>query len=79
MGVNDHYPIENFGQVSDNLDILHTAAMNILKGATTGNFELIEQSQIDIERACKILKALHNKHLKRDEFPQAEYLRRNFF
>ena len=67
MTIQNHYLEENYEQVTDNLDELHKSAMNILKGATTGNFDLIEQSQVQIERSRKILKALCKKKVFRDE------------
>ncbi|MGM8213536.1 hypothetical protein ACLIBH_12235 [Virgibacillus sp. W0430] len=73
MAIEDHYLTEDLEQVSDNLEVLHTSAMNVLKGATTGDFELVEQSQISIERSRKILRALYAKKLKHDEFASVNY------
>lgn len=68
--IQNNYLHEDFEKVSNNLDVLHEATMNILKGSTAGDFDLIEKSQIEIEKSKKTLYALHMKKLKRDEFQQ---------
>lgn len=68
MAIQDNYLPEDTGLVTANLEILHKSTMDILKGSTTGDFELIEESQIQIEKSKKILKALHIKKIKRDDF-----------
>lgn len=68
MAIQDHYLQEDSEKVTNNLELLHKSTMDILKGATTGNFELIEDSQIQIEKSRKALKALHIKRLRRDDF-----------
>lgn len=73
MAIQDHYLQEDLEQVADNLEALHQSTLNILNGATSGNFELIKQSQIQIEKSRKILKALYLKKLKHDDFNNVNY------
>ena len=65
--IQEHYLQEDYGQVTDHLEILHTAVMTVLEGATTGDFKKIEQAQHKIEKSKLGLKALNTKKIKREE------------
>lgn len=67
MAIQDHYLPEDLNQLSDELMKLHQTSMKILGNATDADFNDTDDHVVDLTRSLKIIKALHDKKLKRDE------------
>jgi hypothetical protein len=81
MAIQDHYLPEDLDQLTDHLENLHKSTMGILEAATTADFTQTEQHQESIRQSLRVILALHNKKLIRDEHEQlnnAIYARRGW-
>lgn len=67
MAIQDHYLPEDLTQLNEELLMLHNTSIAAIKDAQEGNFDEMKEHQYLIFRSIKIIKALHNKKIKRDE------------
>lgn len=77
MALKDHYLIEDYPRVTDELESLHKTFMDVLESATVADFSTKQSQLQNINRSLTVLQELHKKKIHRDLYdPYGEYIGR---
>ena len=77
MALKDHYLVEDYPRVTDELEILHKTFTEVLGSATAADFSTKQKQLENISRSLKVLQELHKKKIHRDLYdPYGEYIGR---
>jgi hypothetical protein len=79
MALKDHYLIEDYEMLTDNLERLHKSFSQALDCATNAEFHNKESILQSVNESMTMLMALNAKKIQRDELQKAEYVRSRFF
>lgn len=77
MALKDHYLVEDYPRVTDELESLHMTFMDVLESATAADFNTKQKQLEKISRSLTVLQELHKKKTRRDLYdPYGEYVGR---
>ena len=75
----DHYLDEDFDLTIEHLESLQKTSLQIQQCAASADFIHMQQLKDQLDRSIKILEALSNKKISREQMNVSETIRRSYF
>ena len=75
----DHFLVEDFDLTIEHLEALQKTSLQIQQCAANADFIHMQQLRDQLDRSVKILEALSNKKLNREQMNVSETIRRSYF
>ena len=75
----DHFLVEDFDLTIEHLESLQKTSLQIQQCAANADFIHMQQLKDQLDRSVKILEALSNKKISREQMNVSEAIRRSYF
>jgi len=79
MALKDHYCIEDYEMMADNLERLHKSFSKALDCATSAEFHNKDAILQSVNESLTMLMALHSKKIQREEYDKGMVMRGTMF